>query len=406
MARLPTPGQDSGTWGTVLNEYLSTSLDSSGALKTDIVSTSHLQNTSVTSAKIATNAIASSQLQDTSVTNQKLAAGAVTGAKIADGSITANKLAPGVTSNSNGLRSLLIFYAPPNIINGQFSDTYASGILSRYDDIVLGTGLEDPSSPYYASTTAIISNIYSMSPNTIVWGYIDCGVTTGNFSLSALQTQIDQWIAIGAKGIFCDVIGYAYHVPRSRQNAIINYIHSKGVGAFLNSFNPDEILSSTVDATYNPSGTASSANSSDVLLLESWVFNSDAYASPFYATFSDIKTRADAARAYRNSMGIRIFATNIMSHNDHTYSQLKPWRDLSEALARVFRLDGSGIAASNYSSTGGDAGLVTAQFSSFQPIALRPTAPYVLNGGWTQVQAPDLGITVNYDTGVDTWTQQ
>jgi hypothetical protein len=406
MARLPTPGQDGGTWGNVLNEYLSTSHAADGTLKADVVATSQLQNTSVTSPKIAANAVGSPQLQDTSVTNQKLAAGAVTTPKIADGSITANKLAPGVVSSSNGLRSLLIFYAPPNIINGQFNDAYASGILSRYDDIVLGTGLEDPSSPYYASTTAIISSIYSLSPNSVVWGYIDCGVTTGNFSLAALQTQIDQWIAIGAKGIFCDVIGYAYHTPRSRQNAIIDYIHSKGVGAFLNSFNPDEILSPAVDATYNPSGTASSANSTDVLLLESWVFNSDAYANPFYATFSDVKTRADAARAYRNSMGIRIFATNIMSHNDHSYSQLKSYRDFSEALARVFRLDGSGIGASNYSSTGGDAGLVTAQFSSFQSIPLRPTAPYVLNGGWTQIQAPDLGITVNYDTGTHTWSQQ
>lgn len=406
MARLPTPGQDSGTWGTVLNEYLATSLAADGTLKTDVVATSQLQNASVTSAKIGANAIATSQLQDTSVTNQKIASGAITGTKIADGAITANKLAPGVLASSNGLRSLLIFYAPPNIINGQFSDAYASGVLSRYDDIVLGTGLQDPSSPYYASTTAIISSIYNFSPNSIVWGYIDCGVTTGNFSLAALQTQIDQWIAIGAKGIFCDVIGYAYHVPRSRQNAIINYIHSKGVGAFLNVFNPDEVLSSAVDTTYNPAGTASSANSTDVLLLESWVFNSDAYPSPFYTTFSDIKTRADAARTYRTNIGIRIYATNIMSHNDHNYSQLKPYRDISEALARIFRLDGSGIAASNYSSTGGDPGLVTAQFSSFQPIPLRPTAPYVLNGGWTQIQAPDLGITVNYDTGTHTWSQQ
>lgn len=33
MATLPTPGGDSGTWGTELNEFLSVSLDSDGTLK-------------------------------------------------------------------------------------------------------------------------------------------------------------------------------------------------------------------------------------------------------------------------------------------------------------------------------------------------------------------------------------
>ncbi len=386
MARLPIPGQDDGTWGDVLNDYLQASLQPDGTLKPNIVTTANLQDSNVTSIKLAANA--------------------VTATKIADAAVTANKLAPGVLETSNGLRSLMIFYAPPNIINGQFNDDYAAGVLSRYDDIVLGTGLEDPSSPYYASTTAIIQKITALSPNTVVWGYIDCGVTTGNIPLGTLQTQIDQWIAIGAKGIFCDVIGYAYAVPRSRQNAIINYIHSKNVGAILNVFNPDEVFSPAVNATYNPAGTPTTANSSDVLLLESWVCNSDSYSSPFYATFSDIKTRGDAARNYRSSLGIRLFASNILSHNDHNYSQIKPYRDISEALARVFRFDGSGIAASSYSSSGADAGLITPQFSSFKSAPLRPTAPYILNGGWTQIQAPDLGITVDYDTGTHTWQQQ
>ncbi len=79
MARLPIPGQDNGTWGTVLNEYLATSLTPDGMLKADIVATS--------------------QLQDTSVTNQKIAPNAVAGANIADGSITTSKLAPGTAAD-------------------------------------------------------------------------------------------------------------------------------------------------------------------------------------------------------------------------------------------------------------------------------------------------------------------
>lgn len=34
MARLPVPGSDDGTWGTILNEYLSVEHNADGTLKT------------------------------------------------------------------------------------------------------------------------------------------------------------------------------------------------------------------------------------------------------------------------------------------------------------------------------------------------------------------------------------
>lgn len=38
MSRLPTPGGDAGTWGTILNDYLSVSIDTDGTLKSAAVS--------------------------------------------------------------------------------------------------------------------------------------------------------------------------------------------------------------------------------------------------------------------------------------------------------------------------------------------------------------------------------
>jgi hypothetical protein len=388
MARLPTPGADANSWGSILNDFLTQAHNADGTVKDGVISASQLQDGSIGAAKLAADAVVTNSVQD--------------------GAITASKLAPGVRAGGTdtGIRSLLIYYAPPNVANARYDDNYAAGVLSRYDDVVLGSGLEDSGNVYHASTVAIIAKIAALSPETVVWGYIDCGVSSGNFSLATLQSQIDKWVAIGAKGIFCDLIGYAYLVPRSRQNAIITYIHSKNVGALLNVYNPDEVLSANVDVTYNPTGVASVANSSDVLLLESWICNSDAFASPYYAAFGDIKTRGDKAVAYRTSMGIRLFAVNILSHNDHTFEQLQEYHDYAEAFARVWRLDGSGMAASEYAASGADVGLMTPQFSAFKSIALRPTAPYILNGGWTEVQAPDLGITVRYDAGVHTWQQR
>ncbi|MGF7229147.1 MAG: hypothetical protein ACQR33_04140 [Candidatus Saccharibacteria bacterium] len=403
MARLPIPGSDAGAWGSVLNDFLQQAHATDGALKGDSVGATQLQTSSVGSAHLQSGSVGTPALANGAVTASKLADGTISSSKMAPASITADKLDPSL-GLSDSLRSLLIFYAAPTIINAKYDLDYAAGTLSRYDDVVLGTGLEDPASTYHADTASIIAKVAALSPSTVIWGYIDTGVTTGNFSLATLQTQIDQWVAMGAKGIFLDVFGYDFHVSRTRQNAILDYVHSKGIGSIMNVFNADEALGSQVDATYNPSGTATHANSSDVLLLESWVCNSDAYANPFYATFSDIKTRGDLARTYRESLGVRIFAINIMAQSGTSENVLDGYRGMTEALARVWRLDGSGLAASSYGATGPDVGIVNARFNKIPPSPYRPTAPYTLNGGWTEVIAADLGITVDFDPGTSTFT--
>lgn len=315
---------------------------------------------------------------------------------------TATNKVPGTTS----LRSAAIFYSPPNIANAQYDDNYAAGVFSRYDDVVFGSGLQDPANTYFASTSDIIAKIGQISPATVVWGYIDTSITYGNYTLSQLFTQINEWLAIGASGIFCDVFGYSYGVSRARQNAILNYIHSLGVGAIMNVYNPDECLGSQVDVVFNPTGTLTVANSTDVILLESWAFNSDTggYATPFYATFSDLKTRAEAVLAYRNNLGVRIYSANIIAHTGNTESALAGYRGMAESLARVFRLDGSCVASSGYAATGSDIGVIAPRDWNWPQLPLRQTGTYLLNGPWTQVQASDLGITVNYDNSIPTHT--
>lgn len=50
MARLPQPGGDSGTWGTILNEFLSEVHRPDGTLKDQTVSANTLTNGAVTDA--------------------------------------------------------------------------------------------------------------------------------------------------------------------------------------------------------------------------------------------------------------------------------------------------------------------------------------------------------------------
>ncbi len=398
MSRLPNPGSDEGQWGEILNDYLSQSHNTDGTLKAGIVG----------SAQLAAGAVTTANYADGSISTSKIQAGAVDTTHIADGAITTTKLATNTSGSASGLRSLLVFYSAPNIMNAQYNNTYAAGIMARYDDVVLGNGLANPSNTYYASTQAIIQSVAALSPSTIVWGYIDAGVTTSNLSLSAMQAQVDQWVAIGAKGIFLDAFGYDYQTSRSRQNSILSYVHGKGIGAIMNAWNSDDALGSAVNATYNPTGTATVAGASDVILLESWVCNSTSYASPYYATISDVKTRGDKAVAYRSSLGVRVFAINQMLNTGTPSATLQGYYDISEGMARCWRLNASGVSAALYSASGTDVGVVTPRFSSYKPIPLRTAGAYVLNGAWTQIQSTDLGITITYNASTSTysWQQQ
>ena len=50
------------------------------------------------------------------------------------------------------------------------------------------------------------------------------------------QTKIDNWAAMGVKGVFVDRFGYDFGVSRANQNQIVDYIHSKNISAFVNAY--------------------------------------------------------------------------------------------------------------------------------------------------------------------------
>lgn len=56
MSRLPIPGKDSGTWGDILNDYLSQSHTSTGKLKDDIVTAATIKDGTITESQLSTAA--------------------------------------------------------------------------------------------------------------------------------------------------------------------------------------------------------------------------------------------------------------------------------------------------------------------------------------------------------------
>jgi hypothetical protein len=323
----------------------------------------------------------------------------------ATGPTTAVWQTPSVPPNYQP-HKVCIYYGIPQGVNNYFSDTEAAQQFSIYDYVVFGTGLEDPGNTYHTSTVNIISLMKSLNPGIRVFGYIDLGVTTENLSIATMQLQVDQWVATGASGIFFDVAGYDFQVPRSRLNTMIDYVHSYGIGSIVNAFNSDDVMSSAVDPTYNPTGVATHMNSSDFILLESWVCNTDAYTSNNgFAIMFDIKTRADKVRTYRQTLGVRILTANIVNITSTSRPMTEKYFKMVEAFSLIFGIDGYGIGGSSYSSIGPDTDKLNAtpQYTPSFPRYFNPNTPYTINGSFTEVTRPDTGWTAHNDYTTETF---
>ena len=294
----------------------------------------------------------------------------------------------------------VIYYASPISVNGTFDEEEAAQVFSRFDVIVFGDGLADTGHGDYASTLAIISRIKELHPKVEIFGYVDLGVSTNNHSIPTMEGMVDDWDTAGATGIFLDDAGYDFQTSRDRQNSMIDYVHGLGMNVFINAWNQDDLCSSDVDATYNPSGTATTLNDQDYVLLESWVINTNAYTND-YATMSDIKTRADNAVAYRESIGVRWIGTGLVEYSLTDEVRQQHLFDVNEAAAHIFGADGYGLDAYMYSASGADVAVVKPWV--FSPVV---NTDGVYQYDTDVVSRIDLGVTLEFDTDEFTVTRE
>lgn len=292
---------------------------------------------------------------------------------------------------------LLIYYSVPEGVNGLYDNDYAASLFGTYDDVVLGTGLEDVTNPYHTSTTNLIARL----PRTRFYGYLDVSVTFGNLSPAAMKAKVDAWAQMGARGMLYDVAGYDYGVTRARLNDMVAYAHNADLAVVVNDANPDSLFAATVDETYNPTGEPTLLGPRDAYLLESWVVNTDAYPGGWESMYS-LKTRAEAATAYRATLGIRLFSAGIVDYATHTPDEVDHYWSVHEALALAYGLDGYTIAPPNYSATGGTVNVV--RTFPYRPIRAKPAGPPHFDGTWTQVLSPATGQEILYAHGATpTW---
>jgi hypothetical protein len=102
MTRLPTPGQDDGTWGDILNAYLEVSLASDGTLKPNVVGTNQIQSGAVTNSQLDNSTKTSLAAANTAVQSVNSKTGSAVSLTASDVSAVATS----AVGANNGVASL------------------------------------------------------------------------------------------------------------------------------------------------------------------------------------------------------------------------------------------------------------------------------------------------------------
>ena len=264
---------------------------------------------------------------------------AVVGTAAAQGSLPPGKLA--------------IYYGFPSKVNGSAGDLdAAAAVFNDYDIVLFGDGLQYPQYigaegqvPDYGcgqnshrdhdNTVGIISRLNSTG--TAVYGYVSIGdentawhcdtngdgdVEPAPHTMTEIESRVDAWAAMGVAGIFLDEAEYGFGCSRTRQSDAVDYVHSKGLSAFINAWNPDEVFGADVvnKITYytgylgtppagpslstvemNPTGAGTHLGADDIYLMEHFQIISGSYRDP-----GDWAIRSDKALTYKTQYDTRV----------------------------------------------------------------------------------------------------
>lgn len=250
--------------------------------------------------------------------------------------------------------NLLIYYGWTNSFNyaiNSWDNEKVAQDMARYNLIIFGDGIQDPSHGDHENAHTIINRIKVLNPQTKIFGYVTCNQTYANF-----QTKTDQWNDMQVHGIFMDECGYDYGTTRDAFNQKVSYVHGKAYSniCFVNAWNMDHIIGTENDpsypnSTYNAGLSASNLTSDDWYLLESFPINTTAFSgSGGYETKTDWKTRGDKAISHRNTYGINLAGVGIINNDNGSGQSLFNFGYISSLM---YALEAFGTSDTSYGSS-------------------------------------------------------
>lgn len=266
-------------------------------------------------------------------------------------------LSPQPQLRSHMPKRLAIYYGYPSVVNGAGGDIdKAASAFSIYDVVVFGDGVEfadhrsdrDPNgvgADENQKARRIIAALARRSPAPMLFGYICLG-DSQRLSEQEIRRRAQLWKEMGVSGIFLDEAGYDWKiVDRNRQNAAVAYIHSLGLGAFLNAFYPRDLFSRENLRGKNPDRLPPALDGRDLFLLESFQVKNGAYED-----VSEWQQRIEQAVGYRTQFGSGIFATTTSSEKQfHPQKFAYAWWS-----AWLYGLDGFSWGEPNFAVPGGN----------------------------------------------------
>lgn len=254
---------------------------------------------------------------------------------------------------------LLVYYGWLNAfnsaVNGWDNDKVAME-MARYNLLVFGSGLADPSHGDFANTSAIIAKIKTLNPTAKIFGYVDATLdhelaqystssessqteesessesssptvdelstassqstdteatsassessepVLGEEDLTDFALQVRQWEALQVDGIFFDQAGYDFGSVetngRLAMNEKVAYVHSMTYAntCFMNAWNLDHVLTLENDVSYPNSSWNPDLVPSELKSRDWYLFESFAYDvlhNPGGAEDEHYETRAD-----------------------------------------------------------------------------------------------------------------
>lgn len=269
------------------------------------------------------------------------------------------------------MKNLLIYYGYPNSFNSavnSWNNEKVAQDMAKYNLIVLGNGLDNPSHADYSNACTIINRLKEIKPNILIFGYV-----TADQDYSDFKLKTGRWNDMGIHGIFLDEAGYDYGKTRVELNERLNFVHSQESAniCFVNAWKQDHILglendASYPNATYNPDLVESLIGEDDWILMESFPVNTLSYTgSDSIQPKADCFTRVDNLLRLKEDFDFKVACSNVIN-DDNANGQLL--HDFGFMTALMVESDAFGTSSIYY-------GASTAQVKFWEPVDVIFTEP-------------------------------